>query len=169
MWPEPPSPLGARISPTLAARIDAPENAPDLRIAGRLLHLYTLHGAYRGAWVPSGFAPLSNIELCPHMLSDHRGESILAALKGVRARQTAPESPPQWTPFDQAADSCACCGSLFSWESLHSSASQQICSRHHCRGCGRVVCNACSKGRQCFAAYGIVEPSRCCDACYFRA
>ena len=164
----PPLPSGATISKELASRIEASAEGPDLRIAGRLLHLYTCEGVYRGAWVPTGFEPLWSIDIAPHMLSDHGGSAILAALKGVRAALSAPEQPPPWVPFDQAENACACCGAGFSWETTLNSAAQHVCGQHHCRGCGRVVCGACSKKKQCFLQFGIVEPSRCCDACFFR-
>ena len=47
------------------------------------------------------------------------------------------------------------------------SAAQQACARHHCRACGRVVCDGCSQRRQCLPQFGIVEAVRCCDKCFF--
>ena len=48
------------------------------------------------------------------------------------------------------------------------SAAQQACARHHCRACGRVVCDACSRREQCIPQFGILKPARCCDTCFFR-
>lgn len=45
----------------------------------------------------------------------------------------------------------------------------QVCARHHCRSCGNVVCGACSLNRSCLPEYGIIELSRVCDACFFKA
>ena len=47
------------------------------------------------------------------------------------------------------------------------SAAQQACARHHCRACGRVVCDGCSRRVQCLPQFGILEPARTCDACFF--
>ena len=47
------------------------------------------------------------------------------------------------------------------------SAAQQACTRHHCRACGRVVCDACSRRQQCLPQFGIIEQARVCDACFF--
>lgn len=44
-----------------------------------------------------------------------------------------PRTPAQWTP-DERADTCHGCGSAFS----------MLRRRHHCRGCGRIFCHACT-------------------------
>lgn len=125
-------------------------------------------------------------QLAPHMLSDHRGASYLSALKATRAAMTAISPPPAWQPYHAAGDKCACCAAPFTWEhqgaasewamlqsanddgSLGSQA-LQACARHNCRACGRVVCDACSQQQQCLPQFGIIEPVRCCDACFFKA
>jgi hypothetical protein len=76
--------------------------------------------------------------------------------------------PPRWVPFDEAPPSCACCGAHFTWESTFHSHAQQACARHHCRRCGKVVCDPCSRQRVVLPQYGIVEPVRVCDGCYFK-
>ena len=35
--------------------------------------------------------------------------------------------------------------------------------KHHCRACGKIVCDACSRGRRVVA--GSANPKRVCDAC----
>ena len=198
----------AALVPTSTGGAPPPEEPPPLHVPGRVLHLYHLHGVYRGAWLPgaaSDFAPLSTIRLAPHMLSDHKCDSYLAALKSCRSAMHAPSPPPRWVPYDEAGDTCACCASPFAWEqqdplgptadaadapvgtggALPStpkrdeaaavqadrtarSAAQQACARHHCRACGRVVCDGCSRRQQCLPQFGICTPARCCDACFFR-
>ena len=129
-----------------------------------------MHGVHHAAWVPRDFEPLCALQLAPHMLSDHKGAlgpkraetfrtpetsdpragiAYLRALKAVKEGRRAPETPPAWVPFDGAPDGCACCQSHFTWESTLRSSAQQICARHHCRGCGRAVCDPCSKHRTC--------------------
>ena len=161
---------------------------PTLRIPGRVLHLYQADGVYRGAWLPAvDVEPaLTEVELAPHMLDDHRGAAYLAALKSVRAVAHALRPPPRWAAFTEAGDLCACCASPFTWEQQHEAAewndgllteeessaraaAMGACARHHCRACGRVVCDGCSQQRQCLPQIGIVVPERCCDACFFRA
>lgn len=39
-------------------------------------------------------------------------------------------------------------------------------SKHHCRNCGEVFCNACSKKRIPVPHRGWIEPSRVCDDCH---
>jgi hypothetical protein len=314
---------------------------PTLRIPGRVLHLYTSRGVYRGAWLESdaAYRPLSTIELAPHMVSNHLAKEYLAALKATLAAQLAPETAPAWQTYAAAGESCACCAAPFTWEQAGSlpawkecweaqqeaqheaqheaeraaaaaaaaaaeaeaaeaeeatlraaaeaeatrwietiskrahamgrggsgdgaeadvaeagqapcwagqaplerppntapsspvvaaaaapslsrvastatstpsatastssamasaptpstpsamasaptaaavappalsseaverSWAQMACARHHCRACGRVVCDGCSRERQALPRFGIIEPVRCCDACFFR-
>ena len=37
--------------------------------------------------------------------------------------------------------------------------------RHHCRSCGKIVCDACSKARGVVLARGDEKPKRVCDTC----
>ena len=104
-------------------------------------------GVLRASWVPTDYPPLCAIQLAPHMVDDHWGRSYLGALKAAKAARTAAEPPPRWVPFDEAPPSCACCGAHFSWESTFQSSAQQVNARHHCRRCGMVVCDGCSRQR----------------------
>mmetsp|Transcript_29293 Transcript_29293/g.87266 ORF Transcript_29293/g.87266 Transcript_29293/m.87266 type:complete len:133 (+) Transcript_29293:2-400(+) len=128
------------------------------------MHLYPVHGVYTAAWVAADFPPLTSIALAPHMINDHRGREYLAALRGLRAGRSAPRTPPAWAPFRDGA-ACAVCSAPFVWESTCRSSAQEVCARHHCRACGRVVCGACSAHEVCLPDFGIVEPVRVCDAC----
>lgn len=74
---------------------------------------------------------------------------------------------PPWEPDEARAD-CSLCSSEFTLTSR----------RHHCRGCGRLVCESCSTHRLKFPShFGCgQEPQRCCQMCmdqryslYFRA
>jgi len=38
--------------------------------------------------------------------------------------------------------------------------------QHHCRNCGQVVCNDCSKQKMTLPSSA--KPARVCDACYHR-
>jgi hypothetical protein len=150
---------------------DAPPggaDAPTLRIPGRVLHLYPVYGAYRASWVPNDYAPLCSIALAPHMIHDHRGKSYLSALRGVKAAAAAAEAPPAWVPFSEAGGACAVCAAPFAWQSTCRSAAQDVCAQHHCRACGKVVCGACSTHAACLPPFGIVEPARVCDACFWK-
>ena len=91
---------------------------PTLRIPGRVLHLYTSRGVYKGAWLESdaAYRPLSTIELAPHMVSNHQAKEYLAALKATLAAQLAPETAPAWQPYAAAGELCACCAAPFTWE-----------------------------------------------------
>lgn len=67
--------------------------------------------------------------------------------------------PPDWLP-DSATKGCLQCSLPFTALTR---------GRHHCRFCGGIFCNACSKGR-CLLPVGFRErtPQRVCDACYDR-
>ncbi|XP_052179128.1 uncharacterized protein LOC127792603 [Diospyros lotus] len=67
--------------------------------------------------------------------------------------------PPKWLP-DSAASACMLCNVRFH---------PIICSRHHCRFCGGIFCNQCSKGRSLLPAkFRIGNPQRVCDVCCVR-
>lgn len=67
--------------------------------------------------------------------------------------------PAKWLP-DSAAASCMLCGVRFH---------PIMCSRHHCRFCGGVFCNGCSKGRSLMPPkFMTPEPQRVCDVCGVR-
>ena len=63
-------------------------------------------------------------------------------------------SPP-WQP-DNDASTCKACGAGFSL----------FKRRHHCRHCGLVHCDACTKRKSKIANLGYDEMVRVCDACY---
>lgn len=59
-----------------------------------------------------------------------------------------------WQP-DETAQVCCVCTSKFGG----------LKRRHHCRQCGRVVCNKCSNEKMLLPHYGFTEPERVCDPC----
>ncbi|CAL9105719.1 unnamed protein product [Musa textilis] len=67
--------------------------------------------------------------------------------------------PPKWLS-DSAAAACMLCNSHFH---------PIMCSRHHCRFCGGIFCNDCSKGRSLLPPkFRISDPQRVCDVCCVR-
>lgn len=65
--------------------------------------------------------------------------------------------PPRWLA-DSAASSCMLCNTHFH---------PIMCSRHHCRFCGGIFCNACSKGRRLLPTkFQTANPQRVCDVCF---
>ncbi|KAL8510038.1 hypothetical protein ACS0TY_017024 [Phlomoides rotata] len=67
--------------------------------------------------------------------------------------------PPKWLP-DSAASACMLCNVCFH---------PIMCSRHHCRFCGGIFCNSCSRGRSLLPSnFRTENPQRVCDACCAR-
>lgn len=67
--------------------------------------------------------------------------------------------PPKWLA-DSAASACMLCNVRFH---------PIMCSRHHCRFCGGIFCNACSKGRCLMPTkFRTGNPERVCDVCFVR-
>ncbi|XP_042460697.1 uncharacterized protein LOC122044242 [Zingiber officinale] len=67
--------------------------------------------------------------------------------------------PPKWLP-DSAAAACMLCNARFH---------PITCSRHHCRFCGGIFCNGCSKGRSLLPPkFRVADPQRVCDVCDVR-
>ncbi|KAK6132470.1 hypothetical protein DH2020_033770 [Rehmannia glutinosa] len=67
--------------------------------------------------------------------------------------------PPKWLP-DSAASACMLCNVRFH---------PIMCSRHHCRYCGGIFCNGCSRGRSLLPSkFRTGDPQRVCDVCCVR-
>ncbi|KAL1813026.1 hypothetical protein ACET3Z_023091 [Daucus carota] len=67
--------------------------------------------------------------------------------------------PPKWLA-DSAASACMLCNVRFH---------PIMCSRHHCRFCGGLYCNECSKGRSLLPPkFRKENPERVCDVCCVR-
>ncbi|XP_057764090.1 uncharacterized protein LOC130985248 isoform X2 [Salvia miltiorrhiza] len=67
--------------------------------------------------------------------------------------------PPKWLP-DSSASSCMLCSVRFH---------PIMCTRHHCRFCGGIFCNECTKGRSLLPEkFRTGDPQRVCDVCCVR-
>ncbi|KAH8494385.1 hypothetical protein H0E87_020960 [Populus deltoides] len=67
--------------------------------------------------------------------------------------------PPKWLA-DSSASACMLCNVRFH---------PIMCSRHHCRFCGGIFCNECSKGRSLLPKnFHTRNPQRVCDVCCVR-
>lgn len=67
--------------------------------------------------------------------------------------------PPKWLA-DSIASACMLCNVRFH---------PIMCSRHHCRFCGGIFCNDCSKGRSLLPIkFRAGNPQRVCDVCCVR-
>ena len=72
----------------------------------------------------------------------------------LHVRYKLGDSAPVWIP-DQRVTMCQICNVEFTF----------MVRRHHCRGCGKVVCHQCSANKAPLK-YRAWESSRVCDACY---
>jgi SH3 domain-containing YSC84-like protein 1 len=85
-------------------------------------------------------------------------QTLADANAGI-ATELLEAEPTKWLP-DSTATSCMLCGVRFH---------PIMCSRHHCRFCGGLFCNACSKGRSLMPPkFKTSEPQRVCDVCGVR-
>jgi lipid-binding SYLF domain-containing protein len=75
------------------------------------------------------------------------------------AQEILGTEPPKWLP-DSSASACMLCSVRFH---------PIMCTRHHCRFCGGIFCNDCSKGRRLLPAkFRVENPQRICDVCCVR-
>lgn len=75
------------------------------------------------------------------------------------AQEILEADPPKWLP-DSASSTCMLCNVRFH---------PIMCSRHHCRFCGGLFCNDCTKGRSLLPEkFRTGEPQRVCDVCCVR-
>ncbi|XP_045470295.1 WD repeat and FYVE domain-containing protein 2 [Harmonia axyridis] len=70
---------------------------------------------------------------------------------------------PEWVE----SDLCQLCGRPFFWNLRAMMDQRQLGLRqHHCRHCGKAVCEKCSAGRLTIPAMGFEFPIRVCDPCH---
>ncbi|XP_069945318.1 WD repeat and FYVE domain-containing protein 2 isoform X2 [Cherax quadricarinatus] len=73
----------------------------------------------------------------------------------------------QETPEWLQADSCQYCERPFFWNIRAMMDQKQIGLRqHHCRKCGKAVCDSCSSKRSCIPIMGFEFDVRVCDTCH---
>uniref|UniRef100_A0A5K3FFU0 GBP domain-containing protein n=1 Tax=Mesocestoides corti TaxID=53468 RepID=A0A5K3FFU0_MESCO len=163
-----------------------PENTPDIH--WQVVHLWPgetslLQGAHPfGQLVVDGLTTVSN------QVSQLTGPST-RLISDLIADSVAPV---YWQPNSQIKN-CACCGFVFPTSSSSSSSSSNYsgveqppaataggksegsvevspsddAAKHHCRACGRGVCDSCSKKRIPVPDRGFTEePVRVCDRCF---
>ncbi|KAK9688745.1 hypothetical protein RND81_09G008000 [Saponaria officinalis] len=83
----------------------------------------------------------------------------LTEATAVNVQAILETEPPRWLP-DSSTSACMLCGVRFH---------PIICSRHHCRFCGGLFCNECSKGRSLLPVkFRASDPQRVCDVCCVR-
>ncbi|KAL0241126.1 hypothetical protein GEMRC1_006361 [Eukaryota sp. GEM-RC1] len=63
---------------------------------------------------------------------------------------------PPWTPDEFVVKCQNDCGTSFGL----------FVRRHHCRSCGKCVCNGCSSNRTPLPSLGFFTPVRVCNSCY---
>ncbi|KXJ05640.1 WD repeat and FYVE domain-containing protein 2, partial [Exaiptasia diaphana] len=71
------------------------------------------------------------------------------------------------TPEWSQCDVCERCGGPFFWNFKDMWNKKTVGVRqHHCRKCGRAVCNTCSEKQSSLPIMGFEYPVRCCNECY---
>lgn len=70
------------------------------------------------------------------------------------------------TPSWIESDTCQECSRPFFWNIRAMMDQKQFGLRqHHCRGCGRAVCDKCSENRSVIPVMGFESPVRVCNTC----
>ena len=133
---------------------------------GAVVHLYRWRGTHRAARIDRKHAVLSDVVVSAAMLSDHGMRPYFEALGEVRAVNASTEDPPPWQPFG-ASETCACCHSRFTWHCTSRSETTAYREKHHCRACGALVCDPCSRHRLALPQIGLLSPRRVCDRCFY--
>nr|XP_043627734.1 uncharacterized protein LOC122599303 [Erigeron canadensis] len=112
--------------------------------------------------ITSGDSYAYQISWLSDQLLEHTWKEVSHNLTEVNAdtiKELLEAEPPKWLA-DSAASYCMLCNVRFH---------PIICSRHHCRFCGGLFCNECSKGRSLLPAKFLKgNPQRVCDVCCVR-
>jgi len=143
---------------------------------GIIVHTYKHNGAHRAAVVDFNFPPLRRIEASQDCIDDHRFESILRAVRSVRAvkeARLAGRCAPHWESLrdhmNEEGDwqvKCSVCCFPVSWASTSRSEHHEVRSTHHCHACGKICCSKCSENRIALPSLGFLNQERVCDACF---
>ncbi|XP_074586853.1 protein FREE1-like [Curcuma longa] len=86
--------------------------------------------------------------------SDQSAERKKGLVDWMNLIKPTNEEKDHWVP-DEAVTKCTSCGSDFG----------AFNRRHHCRNCGDIFCDKCTKGRIALTADENAQPVRVCDGC----
>ena len=89
---------------------------------------------------------------CKSIMPHRPGLSSSSIASASSADDAVDELPPEWERRHLCAECQVTFSRLGKW-------------RHHCRCCGRSLCNAHSNEYQAVPQYGYYRPVRCCGAC----
>ncbi|KAG9394912.1 hypothetical protein J8273_0119 [Carpediemonas membranifera] len=89
------------------------------------------------------------------LTADIAGRAVSWSLTSMTGDSKRAGLVTHWLP-DETSPGCSLCDQTFT----------TIRRRHHCRACGRVVCNNCSRRRVPVPELEHVTPVRVCDECY---
>ncbi len=141
---------------------------PELRIPGRIVHIYSQRGVYLASNLSRDSTLLTKIRMYGNMLSDHSADAYFNALCEVLDVRSAPTAPPEWVPF-ATSNYCLCCRAEFSWHSTARNLTAKCRDKHNCRCCGKLVCDPCSRNRRTVPRLGLNSAVRVCDRCFYDA
>ena len=159
-----------------AASASAKSAQIDLEVPGRVFYLYKVRGKSFGAelvprkdsgklWPPS----LVQIQPTPGMFDDHGIKSYAEELHTIMNSwdsTTAPIFHPFGGTAEHPISKCEVCDRDFSL-GLKLKSTNFIMAMHHCRSCGSVVCDTCSKHKRALPQFGMRAAQRICDICVF--
>ena len=119
-----------------------------LFVPGVITHVFQSRGVHRASIVPHDFSALARLELYTTLVEHHGGQMYYEGLQEAVHALDATRAPPEWTPFNQVTH-CSLCESDFGWNASLANREdlEKMRHRHHCVGCGRVVCDECSTRR----------------------
>ena len=130
-------------------------------IPGKIVYMYPQNGI--GTWeaffINACDPRLMAIDIQTEMVSDHSGESYFRALLQVGVGTRASARP-------VLANTCACCGHDFLWNSVLKGEPHIWLAKHVCRKCGATTCDACSGHKRGVPELGLIWPVRHCDRCW---
>jgi hypothetical protein len=165
--PNSPDSVDSKSSDDSSLVIVEDDEVPELWLPGRIFHIYSHRGQYKISQVSRAFPSLRQIQVQGNIFNDHLGKSIFDALLEVRSCRQATSSPPTWMPYD-AVTTCQCCDSSFTWHSTFQGKAQEYREKYNCHHCGQLVCGPCSENRKCIPKFGLLDPIRICDKCFYR-
>lgn len=144
---------------------------PELKIPGRIIHVYKVEGVYRIKEAPDfNFAPLNRIEPFLDMVNCHSNKPYKEALESARVAAALGTNLVRvpWTGFDASVTECKVCARDFCWaETFSSPTHRDLIGRIPCALCGMACCPQCTEHTKALPNLGMPMPQRVCNECYF--
>ena len=156
----------------LVAAVSPREQIVRLVVPGEIFHAYEWRGQTRCAVIDYTHPSMRKVILSHSMVDDHLTDNWILSLREIASAKACRATPPEWesipdsdNPSEAAGKECGVCKFPMRWQFIGNSPTEVARVSHHCRSCGKIVCEACSDNKMSLPHIGVGRSSRVCDHC----